>query len=145
VTFLFDTSVYIRILLDGRFAANAEPAIRRLAPRLFLSSVVRAELTQGARGDAGRALVDRLSRQLERIGRVVTPTHQEWVQAATVQSRLWDAHPMWRTKRLLHDILLAISAQRIGARLVTDNERDFQAIGRWVETRRLTSDQLLDP
>jgi predicted nucleic acid-binding protein len=143
VTFVFDTSVYLRILLDGRFTRQAEPALRRIAAKLYLSSVVRAELTQGARGPEGRGLVDRLSLQLERIGRVVTPTHDDWVQAATVQSRLWDSTPSLRTKRMLHDILLAIGARRIGARIVTDNERDFLAIGRWVPSRRLSSDDLL--
>jgi predicted nucleic acid-binding protein len=145
MTFLFDTSVYLRILLDAQFARRAEPALRRVAPRLFLSSVVRAELTQGARGPEGRALVDRLAGQLERVGRVVTPSHDDWVHAATVQSRLWDSSPGLRTKRLLHDVLLAIGAQRIGARIVTDNERDFVAIGRWVGTRRLSSGALLPP
>jgi predicted nucleic acid-binding protein len=74
MTFLFDTFVYLRILLDARFARQAEPALRRIAPRLYLSSVVRAELTQGARGPEGRSLVDRLlwngvSRQSDLIRR----------------------------------------------------------------------------
>ncbi len=145
MTFVLDTSVYLRLLLDGGFARKAEPALRRIAPRLFLSSVVRAELTQGARGPKGRALVDRLAGQLERVGRVVTPTHDDWVQGATVQSRLWDVSPSLRTKRLLHDVLLAIGAQRIGAHIVTDNEQDFVIIGRWVKTRRLSSEDLLRP
>jgi hypothetical protein len=48
-----------------------------------------------------------------------------------------------RTKRMLHDILLAIGSRRIVASIVTDNERDFVAIGRWVPSRRLSSDALL--
>ena len=145
MTFVFDTSLYIRILLDARFAERAAPALRRMAPRLFLSSVVRAELTQGARGDAGRALVDRLARALERVGRVVTPSHDDWVEATAVQSRIWDSSPALRTKRLLHDILLAKSARRIGARIVTDNERDFAVIARWLPTERMSSDDLTPP
>jgi predicted nucleic acid-binding protein len=140
--FVLDTSLYIRILLDARFAETVAPALRRMAPRLYLSSVVRAELTQGARGDRGRALVDRLARALERVGRVVTPSHDEWVEAAAVQSRIWDSSPTLRSKRLLHDILLATSARRIGARIVTDDERDFAVIARWVPTERMSSDDL---
>jgi predicted nucleic acid-binding protein len=142
VTFVFDTSLYIRILLDARFAERAAPALRRMAPRLYLSSVVRAELTQGARGQTGRALVDRLARGLERVGRIVTPSHDDWIEAATVQSRLWDSTPSLRSKRLLHDILIATAARKIGARLVTDNERDFGAIARWLPTERISSDEL---
>lgn len=145
MTFLFDSSVYIRILVDANFARDAEPVLRRIAPRLYLSSVVRAELTQGVRGDAGRLLVERLALQLERVGRVVTPSHDDWVHAAMVQSKLWDASPTLRTKRMLHDILLAISAQRIGARIVTHNERDFVAFARWVPTKRYSAEALLAP
>jgi predicted nucleic acid-binding protein len=68
--FLFDASAYMRVLLDAGFARAAEPALRRLAPTMYLSSVVRAELTQGARGSAGRA-IDVLARKLEQVGRTV--------------------------------------------------------------------------
>jgi predicted nucleic acid-binding protein len=145
VTFVFDTSLYIRILLDGRFAERAAPALRRIAPRLYLSSVVRAELTQGARGQTGRALVDRVARGLERVGRIVTPSDDDWLEAATVQSRLWDSTPSLRSKHLLHDILIAASARKIGARLVTDNERDFARIARWLPTERMSSGELAPP
>lgn len=142
MTFLLDTSAYLRILRDARFAAAAEPGLRRIAPRLHLSSVVRAELTQGARGAPGRALVDRLARRLERAGRVVTPSHADWTRAAYVQSLLWDSRPDLRDRRLLADLLIACSARRIGAVLVTDDERDFALIDRWLRTERLRADQL---
>jgi len=65
--FLFDASAYMRVLVDGDFARAAEPALRRLAPTMYLSAVVRAELTQGARGSSGRTLVDVLARKLEQV------------------------------------------------------------------------------
>jgi predicted nucleic acid-binding protein len=140
--FLFDTSVYVRLLLDAPFARAAEPTLRRIAPMLYLSSVVRAELTQGARGAEGRALVDILSRRLERAGRTVTPTHGDWARAAKFQSELWDSVPSLRSKRMLHDFLIALAARRVGARLVTDNEKDFTVIDRWQRTKRLSADDL---
>lgn len=140
---LIDTSVYLRVLLDADFAEAAEPALRRLGPGIRLSSVVRAELTQGARGAAGRALVDTLTGRLEQTGRVVTPSHDDWRVAATVQSKIWDAHSTLRTKRLLNDLLIACAARRVGAVLVTLDGRDFSMIDRWLETTRVDADELL--
>jgi predicted nucleic acid-binding protein len=142
VVFLLDTSSYIRILRDRPFAEAAEAALRRIAPRLYLSSVVRAELTQGARGAEGRALVARVARRLEQAGRLVVPLHQDWLRAATVQSQIWDAMPELRQRHLLHDLLVACGARRVGAALVTDNERDYRIIDRWLPTKRLTSTDL---
>lgn len=139
---LLDTSVYLRVLLDRAFAEAAEPALRRVGPRIRLSSVVRAELTQGARGPAGRALVDRLARRLERAGRVVTPSYDDWSRAGAVQSKIWDAHPTLRSKRLLNDLLIACAARRVGAILVTENERDFPVVDRWLPTERIDADDL---
>lgn len=141
--FVFDASAYLRLLLDARFARAAEPAIRRLAPSLYLSSVVRAELTQGARGRAGRALVDVLARRLERVGRTIAPSHEDWAYAAGCQSKLWDANPNLRDKSLLHDMLIALAARRVGAHLVTDNEQDFAIVDRWIRTKRLSTDDLI--
>lgn len=142
VLVLLDTSVYLRVLLERAFADAAEPTLRRIGPRIRLSSVVRAELTQGARGPAGRALVDHLARRLERLGRVVAPSHDDWVRAGTVQSKIWDAHPGLRTKRLLNDLLIACAARRVGALLVTDDERDFPVLDRWLPTERIDADEL---
>jgi len=62
----------------------------------------------------------------------VSPSHDDWLRAATGQSELWDTIPRLRTKQLLHDFLIAAAARRIGAHLVTDNEGDFAIIDRWV-------------
>jgi predicted nucleic acid-binding protein len=45
----------------------------------------------------------------------------------------------------LHDILLAVGARRIGARIITDNERDFSVIARLLPTERMRSEALLLP
>jgi predicted nucleic acid-binding protein len=141
--FLLDTSVYLTILQDRDFALQAEPALRRIAPLMFLSSVVRAELTQGARGEIGRRLVARLSQALERSGRVVVLSHEDWTDAAIVQSKIWDKLPRLRTKMLLHDLLIAKSARQVGACIVTGNSSDFQLISDWIPVEVLSSEDLL--
>jgi predicted nucleic acid-binding protein len=143
--FLLDSSVYLPILQDRDFALRAESSLRRIAPLMYLSSVVRAELTQGARGVLGRRLVGRLSRALERTGRVVAPVHEDWVDAATIQSRIWDSLPRLRTKNLLHDLLIAKSARRVGACVVTANIGDFELISDWLPVEILSADELVTP
>lgn len=141
--FILDTSVYLAVLLDKEFALRAEGALRRIAPVTYLSSVVRAELTQGARGEVGRRLVARVARALEQTGRVVAPSHEDWTAAGVIQSRIWEAKPRLRTKSLLHDLLIAQSARRVGARVVTGNVADFELIHDWVSIEILDMAALL--
>jgi predicted nucleic acid-binding protein len=119
--------------------------LRRIAPRILLSSVVRAELTQGARGAQGRRLVAHLTARLERVGRILLPSHADWLRAGEVQSMIWDARADLRTKSMLHDILIASSARQIGACIVTSNEADFATIDRWIRTRRMSTADLTRP
>jgi predicted nucleic acid-binding protein len=110
---------------------------------MYLSSVVRAELTQGAQGDSGRRLVARLARTLERSGRIVAPTHSDWIEAGTAQSKIWDTIPSLRTKRLLNDLLIARTANRVGACIVTANTGDFELLHAWMPTKLLAATALL--
>jgi predicted nucleic acid-binding protein len=92
-------------------------------------------LLQGARGDLGRARVRNATRTLEKTERVVAPTHADWDTSGALQGRIWDEHPSLRTKSLQNDLLLACSARRIGATVVTENLSDFRLIGRQLPHR----------
>lgn len=142
MNFLLDTNVYFAVLHDSTFLEHHRSDLLRIAPRTFLSSVVRAELLQGAKGNLGRARVSRATRQLERAGRVISPTHADWVAAGTVQGRIWDDDASMRTKHLLHDILIVCASRRIGAVVVTDNARDFAAIRRYLPHRAHSMSEL---
>jgi predicted nucleic acid-binding protein len=142
MNFLLDANIYFAAIHDATFLARHRDDFLRIGPRTFLSSVVRAELVQGAKGDLGRARVSRATRQLERAGRVVAPTHDDWVHAGTVQGRIWDDDASLRTKRLLHDILIVCAARRIGALLITENTRDFGLIQRYLPHHALTMSEL---
>jgi predicted nucleic acid-binding protein len=142
VNFLLDTNVYFAALRDARFLDRHREDLLRIGPRTFLSSVVRAELLQGAKGEFGRARVSRATRSLERVGRVIAPTHEDWVTAGSVQGRIWDDDPSLRTKRLLHDVLIVCAARRIGAVLITDNRADFELIRRYISHRALSMSEL---
>jgi predicted nucleic acid-binding protein len=138
VTFLLDTNVYFALLLDPKTGAERRAAIARAAPRTHLSSVVLAELLQGARGDLGRARLRRAVATLERTGRLVAPSHADWAAAAIAQGRIWDRAPHLRTKSVLHDALIASSARRIGATVVTTNVGDFDLIRPHIDHRAIS-------
>jgi predicted nucleic acid-binding protein len=142
VKILLDTNVYFAAIHDARFVERHRETLLAIGPRLFLSSVVRAELLQGAKGDLGRARVTRATRQIERAGRVVAPSHEEWVRAGTVQGRIWDKHASLRNKKMLHDILIVCTARRVGAVIVTDNTADFNTVRAYLPHRAVAMDEL---
>jgi predicted nucleic acid-binding protein len=122
---LFDSSVYISGMRRGDDAVLAQ---RRLSPDtpLWLSSVVLEELYAGALGQV-RDSVERLERDFERAGRVLVPNLGDWTQAGRVLARLAAKYGYEKIGqgRLTNDALIAMSAARIGARVITVNERDF--------------------
>jgi len=63
---------------------------------------------------------------------MVTPTFDDWTEAAALVTVIAARDRGWRSKlpRLLNDILIALGARRIGAILVTRNRKDFVLIRR---------------
>lgn len=139
---LLDTNIYFHILHDRAYLTRYRAALVRVTPQTFLSSVVRFELVQGARGDIARARVGKAVAALERVGRVIAPTHSDWTQAGVIQGRIWDDHPSLQTKTLQNDILIVYSARRIGAIIITENTADFDLIRRYVPHRALSMQEL---
>jgi predicted nucleic acid-binding protein len=129
---LFDSSIYISALRRGDDAALA---LRRLATDapLWLSAVVLEELYAGA-GDSDRHVVERLERDFDRAKRLLVPNLTDWTQAGRVLARLaakYDYEQIGQG-RLTNDALIAMSAGRLGIRVITANKRDF---GRLAEFR----------
>ena len=125
---LFDASVYIGAL---RRRDDTVLAVRRLtadAP-LWLSAVVIEELYAGA-GERSRDWVENLERDFDRINRILVPNLGDWTQAGKVLARLaakYDYEQIGRG-RLTNDALIAMSAGRLGIRVITANERDFRRL-----------------
>lgn len=140
--YLFDTNVYVALLTERSLLEQLTPLLHRLLPATYLSSVVHFELLRGAHGEMGRARVSRATRSLERTGRVIAPTQEDWVVSGTVQSRIWDDHPSQRTKDLQNDLLIVSGARRIGALVVTENGRDFALIRRYLPHAARSLDEL---
>jgi predicted nucleic acid-binding protein len=125
---LFDSSIYITAL---RQVDDAVLALHRLtadAP-LWLSAVVLEELYAGT-ADRDRQVVERLERDFDRAKRILVPNLSDWTQAGRVLARLAAKYHYEKIGqgRLTNDALIAMSAVRLGIRVITANERDFSRL-----------------
>ncbi|MGH7498249.1 MAG: type II toxin-antitoxin system VapC family toxin [Gemmatimonadales bacterium] len=117
-------------------AANAayEVFTAQAAPRLYLSSVVAAELRAGAINSADwRSLEGDVFGPYLKRGRVVTPSSRAWDALGSTLGTLVskDGLQLKTTPRsFIFDILIAYSCREIGAILVSANLRDLSRIAR---------------
>jgi predicted nucleic acid-binding protein len=124
---LIDTDLYIDLIQSG----TTLPFIREIyyndAPGIYFSSIVAQELLAGARSPAGKKRVETLFRPFERVGRVVTPTHNHWKDAGGILANVLHDRADLKDKlpALVNDCLLALSARSLGATLYTRNRDDF--------------------
>jgi predicted nucleic acid-binding protein len=123
---ILDTSVYIDNLRSGRFKQE----ILDLKFVVRCSAVVLAELSRGARSREMRRFVDGLAKNL----RIIAPTEKEWIESGKIICHLIAEHgyDVSKTREIHFDVLIGLTARRIGAYLITCNSKDFIAIQRYV-------------
>jgi predicted nucleic acid-binding protein len=93
------------------------------------SAVVLSELRRGARSQQARRTVESLYRLATQVWE---PTSGEWWEAGKMVRDLgdqegWDVH---KRREFQNDALLALTARRQGALLVTSNRSDFRLMER---------------
>ncbi|HEX5723876.1 MAG TPA: type II toxin-antitoxin system VapC family toxin [Longimicrobiaceae bacterium] len=131
---VFDTNVFIRRGWD------------RPAAEGLLSAVVLQELVAGALDDAELRRLQAMRARYEREERLVVPNGEDWYEAGRILSLLRRGRRSHRTgrvpaiareeqQRLLRDVLIARSARRIGALVVTEDLDDFRKIRRYCDVR----------
>ena len=85
---LIDSDLYIDLIQSG----TTLPVIRELyeadAPGIYFSSIVAQELLAGAQSPAGKRRVEELLRPFEKVGRVITPNHNQWKDAGSVLAKI---------------------------------------------------------
>jgi predicted nucleic acid-binding protein len=120
---ILDTSIYIDNLRSGRFKQE----ILDLKFVVRCSAVVLAELSRGARSRPMKRFVDDLAKNL----RVIAPNEREWIQSGRIVNRIATAkgYDVHKTRELHFDVLIALTARRIGGHLITCNVDDFTAVG----------------
>lgn len=119
---IIDTSVYIDNLRSRRF----EKELVDLKFVVRCSAVVLAELWRGARSRETVRFVDYLARNF----RIIAPNEREWAESGKIVGRLvggkgYDIH---KAREIHFDVLIAMTARKIGAYLITCDADDFNAI-----------------
>ena len=124
---VIDTSVYIDHWERGLHAEALERV--RSAFIVRHSAVVLSELRRGARSRKAERTVMRLRRLAPEVWE---PTAGDWWEAGRIVRTVGDAHDWDRNKRrdFQNDALIALTARRHGAAVITANREDFELLAR---------------
>ncbi len=129
---LLDSGVYIGHWERGLYREALAWVRRGFVVRH--SVVVLSELRRGARARKARELVDRL---YEAATVRWEPTADDWWEAGKLVREIGDEHSWEINKRreFQNDVLIALTARRHGATVVTTNRADFQILANRVQVR----------
>src|SRR5260370_18784651 len=122
---LFDSAIYMRGMRRGDAAIVSRRRFSVDAP-LWLSAVVLEELYAGASGRVRQSL-ERMERDFDRVKRILVPTPGDWTQTGRALARLAARYGYEKIGQgcLANDAPIAMSAARMGATVITANERGF--------------------
>jgi predicted nucleic acid-binding protein len=136
----FDTSVLIA----------RKPQFPRTG--FVLTAVVIQEMTAGAGDRSDLKKWETAWRLFERDSKLLVPTGEDWYLAGKVlnsllrglksqsQGKTPKLHPDDK-QRIIRDVLIARTARRAGATVVTDNVHDFRRISRFCRVSLLSGDE----
>jgi predicted nucleic acid-binding protein len=135
-----------RVLLDTNIFIRYDPA--RYPTGFMMSSVVIMELTAGATDEREARRYRAAWRAYERTGQLVVPDAEDWWMAGKILAALRRGLPSHRRghtpaispqeqQRIVRDVLIARSARRANAAVVTENVRDFEKIARFCNVKVL--------
>ena len=125
-----------------------------LARRGLLSSVVLQEITAGARDKGEVREWGAFGRAMTGEGRMLVPNGDDWYETGRVLNSLLrgvrsvrgprsHAIDKGELQRLVRDVLIARSAKRVNAAVVTYNTGDFEKIRRFCDVRLITPEDYL--
>jgi len=127
---VLDTSVYIGHWERGLYAESLAALQKAFVIRH--SAVVLSELRRGARTRDAQRLVQ----TLYRLAAVQwEPTSKDWWDAGDLIRRIGDSQHWDTGKRrgFQNDVLIALTARRYGATVVTANAKDFRLLAKELE------------
>lgn len=119
---IFDTSIFINHLRTGCY----QERIDSISGLIRTSSVVLAELLRGATKPTEQTFL----KQIEKNHPILTPTENNWLESGQLLGKMRSDKGFTPEKlRDLHfDLLIALTARSVGARLITANRSDFELI-----------------
>jgi predicted nucleic acid-binding protein len=133
-----------RVTIDTNVFIRHDPA--GFPAGFFMSAVVVQELTAGAKDAAAVRAYDHMWKWYEAAGLLLVPTGEDWWIAGKVLNSLLRglrSHKRGRIpaiskeeqQRLLRDVLIARTARRVNAGVVTENVADFKKIKNFCDVR----------
>jgi predicted nucleic acid-binding protein len=122
---IHDTSAFLEAVRRPRRWPGLHRSLQ--SGQVWLSSVVAAELYAGTRSPEDALLVERIVAAMERVERILTPTTTEWARAGRLMARRVRLQGSLRPRDHLADVLIVVSAARLGGAIITANLRHFEA------------------
>ena len=130
--FTYDTSVII---------SRKVTQFDRLPGKFLMSAIVLMELTASASDSSWRKRFEQLFHEYRRDERLIVPNADDWLLASKIMFSLTHIRkrtqrgrlkplPIGASQRLALDVLIAVSARRRKAIVVTENWHDFKLIQR---------------
>jgi predicted nucleic acid-binding protein len=130
VSVLLDASVIIPYL--GSVAYDRFVWTRLVREQVYVSTVSGMELHAGSLHPEQRRKSDAFLNRLDRRGRLVTPSQQDWLRAGLILARYQNRFGHLEPTEHLDDILILLAAERLGAELVTENGVHFRLWSRFL-------------
>jgi len=126
---ILDTTIYIHNFRTGKY----ESQLLQLNLIVRASAVVLAELSRVARTEEELNFVETLSKNLK----IIAPTERDWHKSGEIVRSLsiresWETH---KIREIHFDVLIALTARRAGAALITNNVENFRAIRNFIPFR----------
>ena len=135
--YVLDTQLFIDAFRESTANEALQRFHRAFAPFEYLSVIVAQELRAGVRRERDRKALERhVLSVFERSGRTMAPSASVWHRSGDLLSDMArkDGLELARvSKSFANDVLLALSCREAGCVLVTENERDFERIRRYVQ------------
>ena len=135
--YVLDTQLFINAFRDPVVNEALQQFHRAFSPFEHFSVIVAQELRAGVqRPQDRRALQRNVLKVFQRANRTIMPSANAWHRSGDLLAEMAkkEGREIARvSKAFANDVLLALSCREAGCVLVTDNERDFQRIRRFVQ------------
>ena len=135
--YVLDTQLFINAFRDPTANETLQRFHRAFAPLEHLSVIVAQELRAGVTRPSDRKALERnVIRVFERAGRMITPSADAWHRSGDLLAEVVKQEGLEIarvSKAFANDVLLALSCRETGCVLVTENERGFQRLRRFVQ------------
>jgi predicted nucleic acid-binding protein len=135
--YVLDTQLFINAFRDPVVNEELQQFHRFFSPFEHFSVIVAQELRAGVQRPQDRKALERnVLKVFQRANRTITPSESAWHKSGDLLAEMarQEGLEIARvSKAFANDVLLALSCREAGCVLVTENERDFQRIRRFVQ------------